>query len=75
MDANNGEIRERILWYTERVNHYREAIKNGSVGMTIYPLEQDYQPITLDQAKFQYTFWFEAMVWYIRTQIDVKEQE
>ena len=68
LDANDSAVRNEILWYLERIRHYNEAITGFEPVHIGSP-----EPITPEQARFQYTFWFEAMVWYIRTELGKKE--
>lgn len=65
LDSKDSEIRKEIAWYLDKIEHYR-AIPLIYLGL-------EYERITKEQAKFQYTFWFEAMVWYIRAHVKMIE--
>jgi len=76
LDTDGLKIRLETLWYLNKIEHYSKQIShmNKDISLKVYFETLD-EPITLAKAKFQYTFWFEAMVWYIHTVINKIESE
>ena len=63
LDLFDSEKSESLSWYLDRIYHYQNQISaEQPVGYGLL------ETISVTQARFQYTFWFEAMVWYIRTE-------
>lgn len=70
LDANDYEIRKGILWYIEKIEHYRHMLSSPG---PCFDFSLTTEEIHESSAKFMYTFWFEAMVWYIRIELSKKE--
>ena len=62
LDSNDLEVRKEVLWYLERIQKYQRIIESRE-GAT----DSVMGFITVEQAKFQWTFWQEALIWYIKT--------
>jgi len=71
LDGNKG-IRDQVQWYVDHLRHYAEHIDNYD------PAKQEKIPYLghgetdLEGAKFQYSFWFEAMIWFIQSEVKKK---
>lgn len=71
LDTSDSEIRKEIAWYLERVEYYHHHVETPGPCFD-FGL---YEEIPDEQTKFLYTFWFEAMIWYIRTQLKIAEEK
>ena len=74
LDDEKG-IRKQVQWYVDRLSHYSHHIDNHDIE------QQDSIPLVghgetdLEGAKFQYSFWFEAMIWFIKTEVEKRNKK
>jgi hypothetical protein len=70
MDGKKTEVRNTIKWYSDRIGYYYGILEKPQPENSQFLLYQDEVNTTdLKGVKFLYTFWFEAMTMYIKSEV------
>ena len=77
LDGERG-MRKDVEWYLERISWSRHALENydacpeefrDELTFRLFPVSMNFES-TLEGMKSMYTFWMEAMVWFVKKSID-----